>query len=215
MSVDALASAPRSGWWSQRVAAWLLGRSNPAYDTMVHYRKRALFGDLEGTVVELGPGAGANLPYLSRATRWIGVEPNPYLHGPLRATAAQLGRPIEIVDATAERLPFADRSVDAVMSSLVLCSVDDVEATLREVRRVLRPGGRFAFLEHVAAPRGTRQRVVQRLARPLWRALGDGCHPDRELSRPLAATGFASLTLDRFDLPLAVIGPHLMGVAIA
>jgi SAM-dependent methyltransferase len=164
-------------------------------------------------VLEIGPGGGNNLPFLRSGVRWIGVEPNPFFHDRLRARGDRLGIDADIRVGAAEALPAADRSVDAVIASLVLCSVRDPEAALREVRRVLRPGGRFVFVEHVAAPQGSGLRVVQRALRPLWGALADGCHPDRDTGRLIEAAGFAQVDLRRFSLPVPIMGPHIAGVA--
>ena len=149
----------RNARWYKRLAAWALSGTNRRYEAMVAEEKRALLSPLSGTVLEIGPGGGNNLAFLRPAMRWIGIEPNPFFHDRLRARGERLGIDVDVRAATAEALPVADQSVDAVISSLVLCSVRDPEATLREVRRVLRPGGRFVFVEHVVAPHGTRAAV--------------------------------------------------------
>src|SRR5262245_56673007 len=113
--------------WYKRAQAWILSRENRHYEALVADEKRALLSPLRGTVLEIGPGGGNNLPFLAGAGRddvhWIGVEPNPFFHVRLRARAAQLGVDADVRLGTAEALPAADRSVDAVVSSLVLCSV--------------------------------------------------------------------------------------------
>ena len=129
--------------------------------------------------------------------RWIGVEPNPFFHDRLRARGERLGIDVDVRAATAEALPVADQSVDAVISSLVLCSVRDPEAALREVRRVLRPGGRFVFVEHVAAPHGTGCASRSAPCARSGGALSDGCHPDRDTGRLIEAAGFADVDLRR------------------
>src|SRR5689334_12021755 len=126
----------------KRLFAWVLERGTRRHEPLVADRKRALLGRLGGDVLEIGPGTGVNLAYLSPTVRWIGVEPNGYLRERLRAEAARRGLAAEVRAGTVERLPVPDRSVDAVISTLVLCSVPDPDAALREVRRVLRPGGR-------------------------------------------------------------------------
>jgi len=196
----------RGARWYKRLQAWALSRANRRYDAMVADEKRALFSPLEGTVLEIGPGGGNNLPFLStsrRVVRWIGVEPNPFFHDRLRARGERLGIDVDVRAGIAEALPAADRSVDAVVASLVLCSVRDPEATLREVRRVLRPGGRFVFVEHVAAARGTALHAVQHALRPVWRALSDGCHPDRDTGRLIEAVRLRP----RRPAPLPPAGP--------
>jgi SAM-dependent methyltransferase len=198
----------------QRWFAWGLAHGVSAYERLVADRKRRLLGPLRGTVLEIGPGTGANLAYLGPEVRWLGIEPNPHMERYLRREARRLGRGIEVRAGTAERLDLMDASVDAVVSTLVLCSVPDQARALAEVRRVLKPGGQFVFLEHVAAPRGTWLRRVQRAVRPAWRLLGDGCYPDRETWQVIARAGFAEVTLERFDLPLPVMAPHIAGWAV-
>jgi len=206
----------RNARWYKRLQAWALSRTNRRYDAMVADEKRALLSPLAGTVLEIGPGSGNNLPFLSTSgggVRWIGVEPNPFFHDRLRARGERLGIDVDVRAATAEALPAADQSVDAVISTLVLCSVRDPEAALREVRRVLKPGGRFVFIEHVAAPHGTGLRRVQRVIAPVWRALSDDCHPDRDTGRLIEAAGFADVELHNIRLPVPIMSPHIAGVA--
>ncbi len=177
-------------------------------------RKRRLLGELAGTLIEIGAGTGANLPYLKSGVRWFGVEPNPAMRRYVEHKARQLGVNAQLVEGRAERLPLASASADAVISTLVLCGVADQRAVLEEILRVLKPGGRFVFLEHVAAEPGTATRRRQRLIRPVWSLLADGCRPDRETWRAIESTGFAHLEYERFRLPLPIAGPHIAGVAI-
>jgi SAM-dependent methyltransferase len=203
----------RNAAWYKRAQAWVISRGNRRYDAMVADEKRSLLSPLEGTVMEIGPGGGNSLPFLRPGVRWIGVEPNPFFHDRLRARGERLGIDVDVRAAAAEALPAADASVDAVVSSLVLCSVRDPAETLREIRRVLRPGGRFVFIEHVAAPHGTGLRFVQRALRPVWRAFSDGCCPDRDTGRLIEAAGFADVDLRPFTVPIPIMGPHIAGVA--
>ncbi len=198
----------------QRLFAWGLSKGGAAHERLVAQRKRGLLEPLDGTVLEIGPGTGANLAYYRGTVRLLGIEPNPHMHPYLRRQAERLGREIEIREGGAERLDLADASVDAVVSTLVLCSVRDQEAALAEVVRVLRPGGRFVFVEHVAAPRGTWRRRVQRAVRPVWGLLGDGCRPDRETWRTIEVAGFAQVVCDHFRLPVPVVSPHIAGWAV-
>ncbi len=199
--------------WLRRLFAWQTARGEATAERLYGDRKRALFADLAGTVLEIGPGTGANLPAFPRGIHWIGIEPNPFMQRHLRERASRLGLGVELHAGTAERLPVPDASVDAVVSTLVLCSVADPEAALGEIRRVLKPGGRFIFIEHVAAPRGSRLRRVQQAIRPVWRFAVDGCHPDRETWAAIEGAGFASVHLAHFHAPIAVVGPHIAGVA--
>ena len=199
----------------QRFFAWLMQGMAQRYDRALGPRKRQLLGSLHGTVLEIGPGTGGSLAFLPPQARWIGLEPNPAMHEPLRRTADRLGVGIELRRGFAHDTGLEDRSVDAVISSLVLCSVRDVQLTLAELFRVLRPGGRLVFVEHVAAPRGTLLRRTQSLMRGPWRALFDNCHPDRETAEAIEAAGFVEVEVERFagPLPIPVIRPHVMGSA--
>lgn len=202
----------RAGW-HRRLFAWLLDRGHEGYERTVEPHKAALFGGLTGRVVEIGPGPGNNLRYFRPGVEWIGVEPNLHMRPYAERRAAALGRTIEWRVGSAEQLPFPDRSVDAVVASLVLCSVDDVPRALAEIRRVLRPGGRFAFLEHVAAPPGTRTARWQHRVAPLWRVVGDGCRPDRDTEAAIVAAGFTIESITRFRVAAPVVGPHVAGIA--
>jgi SAM-dependent methyltransferase len=190
---------------SDRWFAWVMEHVGGAYDRLLADRKRALLGGLQGTVVELGPGTGVNLPYFARGVQWIGIEPNAVLRDRLRA------RGVDARDGRAESLELADESADAVVSTAVLCSVDDVERSLAEVRRILKPGGRFVFIEHVAAPPGMLA-VAQRVIRPVWSCCAGGCDPARDTGAAIERA-FPSVTLERFRLPLGPVAPHIAGVA--
>jgi ubiquinone/menaquinone biosynthesis C-methylase UbiE len=215
-----LALTPRTGrrvwlrcWqWAQ---AMVQARFNSRYELKVAGRKQALFAGLNGDVLEIGPGTGVNLVYLPVGVRWIGIEPNAYMHGYLRELGAKLGLSLDIRVGTAEQLPLPDDSMDAVVSTHVLCSVADPARVLQEVRRVLKPGGRFVFLEHVAAESGTCLRRWQRLARPVAALLGDGCHPDRETWRDIEQAGFALIQFEHFGIASSILSkPHVAGVAM-
>lgn len=204
---DALADLRRRGF------AWLISRLSGSYECLISDRKERLFGTLEGTVLEIGPGTGPNLRYLSPEARWIGVEPNPYMDSYLEREAEVRRRSVQIVRGIVETLPLADGSVDVVVSTLVLCSVDDPVRALREIHRVLEPGGRFVFVEHHGAPSGTWLRRLQRWIRPAWTRVADGCRPDRETDRLITEAGFARLEMDRFRLKVPLVSPHVAGVA--
>ena len=198
----------------KRLVPWLLARGNRPYERWIAGRKRALFGGLRGVVVEIGPGAGANLPYLHSDVHWIGVEPNPYARPYLERAAQEAAVAHELREGDAERLPVEAASADAVVGTLVLCSVKDSGAVLREIQRVLKPGGRYVFIEHVAAPRGTWRRRLQRLVRTPWRIAADGCRPDRETLQAIRAAGFARVEAEEFLAPAGLVAPHIAGFAV-
>ena len=175
--------------------------------------RRRLLGDLAGTVLEIGPGTGGNLAYLPDGVYWIGLEPNPYFHPHLRWALSLRGLSGDVLLGQAEAIPLPEGSVEAVVATLVLCSVEDPRRALAEILRVLKPEGRFVFLEYVAAPRGSGPRWAQDLLCPLWAFLGDGCHPNRETLALIREAGFARVEAASFALPLPLVAPHVAGVA--
>jgi len=108
---------------------------------------------------------------------------------------------------------LADGSADVVVTTAVLCSVHDQAKTLQEIRRVLKPGGRLVFLEHVGAGRATTLRKVQRIVRPLWRCIADGCDPARDTGDAIVEAGFKLIQFESFKLPLGPVATHIAGVA--
>jgi ubiquinone/menaquinone biosynthesis C-methylase UbiE len=125
------------------------------YEEYIAERKQALFASVSGSVMEIGPGTGANLAYMPEGCRWIGIEPNQYMHEQLRSKASEHRIEADFAVASAEGIAVDDASVDCVISTLVMCSVSSQSQVLAEVKRVLKPNGRFYFIEHVAAPRKT------------------------------------------------------------
>src|SRR5215467_7027021 len=125
--------SPRAGL-NQRIFAWALARFSPRYERFAADYKDRLFAGISGTVVEIGPGTGVNLRYFrGSAVHWIGVEPNFFMERYLRDEASRLGMPIDLRVGTADHLPVSNNTVDAVISTLVLCCVPDQRQTLREI----------------------------------------------------------------------------------
>jgi len=179
-------------------------------------RKNALFTDLPRQVVELGAGSGASMRYLPPGTHLLAIEPNPHGHDALRRKAARYGIDLEISGQRAESTGLASASVDMVLCTLVLCTVDDPAAALAEVHRILRPGGRFVFIEHVRSGPGP-LRAVQRLLRRPWRYVFDGCRLDRDTAAKIAATGFHDVHIEHARLGgvFVPVWPQISGVAVA
>lgn len=200
--------------FASRMSAWLLNKGSNRYSEMTDKRKQSLFSNLSGRVLEIGPGAGANLEYFSDEVSWIGLEPNPYMQNYLKEKAEELGKSVEIIAGEAENIPLENETVDAVVSTLVLCSVDDLQKSLFEIKRVLKPGGRFLFIEHVAAGKGTFLRKTQHWIKPIWKTIADGCRPDRETRRAIERAGFDEVTIEHFQLSLPIVSPQIMGEAV-
>ncbi len=179
-------------------------------------RKKALFADLPQLVVELGAGAGASMRYLAPGSRLVAIEPNPHAHADLRRTAARYGIDLEIRGERAESTGLPSASVDAVICTLVLCTVEDQAAALAEVRRILRPGGRFVFIEHVGSGPGP-IRAMQRLLRRPWRYVFDGCCLDRDTAAAITDTGFTDVRIERSRLGgvFVPVWPQISGIAVA
>jgi len=186
-------------------------------DWNLRSHKTAVYRDLPSTVVELGSGVGANLRYLAKGTKLVAIEPNHHMHPALRRSAQRRGIELEIRDVIAERIDLPDASVDAVISSLVLCTVSDPAQVASEVRRVLRPGGRFSFVEHVAARDGTVTQYAQRLLRRPWAWAFEGCSCERALEGVIGRAGFSEVTVDRYRLhtPFLPFNTHIAGTATA
>lgn len=198
-----------------RFEAWLLDSSATQVHRQHGRRKAEVLGALTGRVVEIGPGTGANMRYYGPAVRVIGIEPNPGMHPRLREEAALHGVELEIRTVRGERIDVDDATADAVVGTLVLCGVDDAHQVISEVKRVLRPGGTFFFLEHVVAPPGTMTRRVQALLKRPHRWVFNGCEVDRDTATALAAAGFSEIEIDRIDTgPSGVyVRHHIIGTA--
>ncbi len=199
----------------QRLFAWMHAQEEADdYDALVAPYKRQLLGDLSGSILEIGAGTGENFAFYPRGIDWYGVEPNLYMQERLLKRASENGIEGRLYSGTAEALPLPDSSVDAVVSTLVLCSVSDQVRALSEIKRVLKPGGRFVFIEHVAAPSHSRQWWEQKLIKPIWKFAADGCNVDRDTGGAIRRAGFASVEIETFNAPLAIASPHIAGKAI-
>ena len=139
------------------------------------------------------------------------------MHGPLIEAAQRHDVQLELRARMAEQTDLPDSSVDSVISSLVLCSVQDPAAVLAEVRRILRPGGTFRFLEHVVAAPGTPTRLAQRMLRLPWAWTFEGCSCERDVEQIVRAAGFATVTVERYRVhtPFLPFNTHIAGIASA
>jgi SAM-dependent methyltransferase len=189
----------------------------PVIEHSVRRHKQRVFDRLPAAVVELGSGVGANLEYLPPGAGLVAIEPNVHMHAGLRAAAERRGVHLDLRERTAEHTGLPDGSVDCVLSSLVLCTVADPAAVLAEVRRILRPGGTYRFLEHVAARPGTPTRWLQRIVRRPWAWVFEGCSCERDLATTLREAGFAQVEIEphRLHGPFVPFNTQIAGVATA
>ncbi len=183
-----------------------------------------LIRDLTGTVVEVGAGTGLNLPhYGSGVERLVLTEPDRSMRSILsrRVEEARLAgnlgpAVVEVYPDPIERLPFATGSVDAVVCTLVLCSVPRVDRSLEELRRILSPTGRLAFIEHVAAEDRPGRLLLQRVIEPLWRLGAGNCRTTRRTAEAIERAGFRFERIERASLRKALpwVRPSVRGVAV-
>lgn len=181
------------------------------------HRRRALAG-LSGRVVELGAGDGANFAlFPETVSEVVAIEPEPRFREQAEKAAREAPVPVRVMPGTAEALPLEDESVDAVVASLVLCTVPDPGQALAEARRVIRPGGELRFYEHVHADRQPLRAILEIADRSrIWPTLGGGCHPTRDTLNAIETAGLAIERCERFPFsPSPVIPkiPHVLGVA--
>lgn len=177
--------------------------------------RRELIAGARGRVLELGAGTGLNLDlYPDSIGELVLTEPDPHMIRQLRQRVVEAPRSVEVLEAPAEKLPFEDASFDTVIVTLVLCTVPDPAATLREVKRVLKPNGQFLFLEHVRSQEPGLARWQDRLEKP-WRFLGDGCHCNRDTVASIGAAGFEVGEVADDQLPKAppIVRPLVRGRA--
>jgi ubiquinone/menaquinone biosynthesis C-methylase UbiE len=179
-------------------------------------RRRDLLASAHGRVLEVGAGTGLNLEhYPEGVEELVLVEPERAMVRKVEQRLRELGRVARIVEADAEALPFADGSFDAVVCTLVLCNVGNPQFALREMRRVLRPGGSFLFLEHVRSDDPRTARLQDRI-NPVWRFVSNGCNCNRRTLSFIEGL-FSVAQVERGEIPeaLRIVRPLVSGRAVA
>jgi ubiquinone/menaquinone biosynthesis C-methylase UbiE len=179
--------------------------------------RRDLLAQAAGRCLEIGAGTGLNLElWPASAEELVLTEPDPHMAAKLRKKLERSERRTEVIEAPGERLPFEDESFDTVALTLVLCTAPDPAAVLREVDRVLKPGGRFLFLEHVRSDDPKVARWQDRL-HGAWYLFGDGCHCNRDTVRTIQGSPLELERLERGEIPKspALVRPKVTGTARA
>jgi ubiquinone/menaquinone biosynthesis C-methylase UbiE len=177
--------------------------------------RRELLASAEGRVVEIGAGTGLNFAhYPASVTEVIATEPDPHMLRRAREAASRAGARIRVEQTTGDAIPVENGSVDTVVATLVFCTIPDPAASLAEIRRVLKPGGRMLFLEHVRAEDARLARWQDRI-QPVWTFFGAGCHPNRDTPAAIERAGFELERMERFDFSpnMVVDKPHAQGAA--
>jgi len=179
--------------------------------------RHGLLRQVSGEVLEIGAGTGANIKLHSdKVTRLVVTEPDKHMR---KFLIEQVGNHrlenVSVAGQTAEQIEADDESFDYVVSSLVCCSVTDLKACLSEIRRVLKPGGGFVFLEHVAAADGTSRRRWQNVINPLWKTFMGNCHLNRETESAIISGGFDIVQIERESMRNAppIVRPTIRGIA--
>lgn len=194
----------RTSGLRRRAFAKLWESMDESVDQQIAPAKNAVFAEIAGPIVEIGAGHGSNFRRYRTGTHVTAFEPNAYMSEHLAEAASKAGVLLDHRTCDLRDAALSSDSVATVVSVLTLCAVPDRSDLIAEIHRVLEPGGRFVFIEHIAETTNTRRRRFQRLVRPPWRALCDGCDPNAPTDQLIADAGFTSV-----DATSANLGPAL------
>lgn len=187
-------------WYDRHLLPWLL---DAACGIRAVRRQREKIVPLaQGRVLEIGIGTGLNAAHYrrERISTIVGLDPALQMHALAQRRIAQAQLPVELVGLSAEKIPLPDASFDTVLVTYTLCTIPDPLGALREMRRVLKPGGHLLFCEHGRAPDESVRRWQDRLT-PWWKPLAGGCHLNRDIPALLREAGFRSDDLEQMYLP--------------
>lgn len=192
------------GFYQDQIVPLLINLAMRNKDLEVYRRRMVPLA--EGRVLEIGIGSGLNLPFYSSNMRQvIGLEPSSKLVAMTRRMARSISRPVELIEGSAEDIPVETAAIDTVITTWTLCSIADAGAALREMRRVLKPGGRLLFVEHGRAPDHNVEWWQDRLT-PAWKHIAGGCHLNRAIAGLIEDSGFRLERCDTGYMP----GPRPM-----
>jgi ubiquinone/menaquinone biosynthesis C-methylase UbiE len=179
--------------------------------------RQELLKYVHGDVLEIGAGTGASIEYYpDNVAKLVLTEPDKHMLRILKLNVSTRGLDkIHVTDDAAEQIHAEDESFDFVVTILVCCSVSNLEAILQEIKRVLRSGGHFVFLEHVAAAEGSSRRRWQNRINPIWRPIMGNCHLNRETEEAILTAGFKIKEIKRESMRKAmpVVRPTIRGIA--
>ncbi|MBI3568708.1 MAG: class I SAM-dependent methyltransferase [Gemmatimonadetes bacterium] len=192
--------------------------TRPAEEACLRHWRAELLGGLSGRVLEVGAGTGMNVPYYPRTLEQLVLsEPDPHMRRHLARRIRVNDWPrAELLNESLEALAIADHAFDVVVATLVLCSVPHLDRALGEIHRVLKPGGRFVFLEHVAAEDRPRRLKWQHRIEPVWKRVAGNCHLTRNTEDAIRAAGFTVERIERESMRKAVsfVRPTIRGYAV-
>lgn len=176
------------GFYQNQIVPLLINLAMRRRD-LAAYRSR-IVPAAEGRVLEIGIGSGLNLPFYSRHVEHvIGLDPSPKLLAMARRASERTSGTVDFVDGSAEEIPLGNGTIDTVVMTWALCSIPDATRALREIHRVLKPGGRLLFVEHGRAPDPNVVQWQDRLT-PVWKRVSGGCHLNRAIGSLIEAAGF-------------------------
>ncbi|WP_418603449.1 class I SAM-dependent methyltransferase [Hwangdonia sp.] len=198
------------------INAWMLKILDDYMNYLFGKSKKKLFKNHPETIVEIGSGTGANMRYLKKGTRLIAIEPNIYMHNNLKKNAAKYGINLEIKTMVGESIDLPDNSCDFVVSTLVLCTVNNPVTCINQIKRILKPSGVFVFVEHVKAQEKSILAYIQKILHKPWHWFFEGCHTNRDTKLLLESAGFNTLEIEAYNLysPFIPITTQIRGKAI-
>ena len=198
------------------INSWVFRNLDNYMNFLFKKEKKKLFKNHPNTVVEIGSGTGANMKYLRTGTKLIAIEPNVYMHNNLKKSAEKYGINLEIRTLTGESIDLPDNSSDFVISTLVLCTVDNPVECINQIKRILKHSGEFAFIEHVKAREGSVLSYIQNICHKPWHWFFEGCNTNRNINELLESGGFKVVKMEAYNLytPFIPITSQIRGKAI-